>query len=66
VANAGLLTEAERENLQITVVVSDGSSNLVADLAQPAERLLKSMIRKMTGRQALIELGPKVGDGMKG
>jgi len=50
--NAGLLSDAEREDLQISVLVSGGSSDYRADLVEPARKLLNKMIGKMTGRQA--------------
>lgn len=56
VANAGLLAESDRDDLEISVVVSGTSSNYVASLAKPLEALLKRMIGKMTGKQAVLVL----------
>jgi hypothetical protein len=48
------LSDGEKEDLQISVVVTDGSSNYLADLAVPLQKLLSKMIGKMTGKQAVV------------
>lgn len=54
VPDSGLLSEEDKLRLQINVVVTNGSSNYYADLKDTIEGLLKTMIRKMTGKQATI------------
>jgi hypothetical protein len=56
VADAGQLSERYRASLEISVVVTNGSSNLTAKLERILPGLLKTMIGKMTGKQAAIVL----------
>ncbi len=53
-SDVGQLTDAERNELLLNVVVTGGSSKYVAELKEPLERLLKQMIGKMTGKQISI------------
>jgi hypothetical protein len=53
-ADVGQLGDVERSELRLNVVVTGGSSNLVAELKAPIEALLKRMIGKMTGKQAAV------------
>jgi hypothetical protein len=52
--DSGQLSDDTKRRLQISVVVSGGSSDYVTRLSKPAQELLKSMIDKMTGQQAAI------------
>ena len=54
VAHVNQLNENDRQELEIAVKVTGGSSNIASDLAKPIERCLKLMLGKMTGRQATI------------
>ncbi|HEV2511221.1 hypothetical protein [Bosea sp. (in: a-proteobacteria)] len=54
VSHVNQLNEIDRHDLEISVKVTSGSSNLVSDLAKPIERCFKIMLGKMTGRQATI------------
>jgi hypothetical protein len=52
------LDDVDRHELEILVKVSGGSSQQMAELARPLERLSKLMIGKLTGRQvAIVVLG---------
>jgi hypothetical protein len=53
-ADVGQLSDAERNELLLNVVVTGGSSNLWAELRDPLERLLNRMVGKMTGKQAAV------------
>ncbi len=53
-ADVGQLGDAERSELLLSVVVTGGSSDLVAQLKKPLENLLNRMVGKMTGKQAAI------------
>lgn len=53
VADARLLGEADRRAHQVNVKVTDGSSNYLADYRDSLDRLLKQMIGKMNGKQAV-------------
>ncbi|APO53862.1 hypothetical protein LUI11_01860 [Bradyrhizobium diazoefficiens] len=53
-ADVGQLGDAERNELLLSVVVTGGSSDLVAQLKKPLESLLNRMVGKMTGKQAAI------------
>jgi hypothetical protein len=53
-ADVGQLGDAERSELLLSVVVTGGSSDLVAQLKKPLEALLNRMVGKMTGKQAAI------------
>jgi hypothetical protein len=53
-ADVGQLGDAERAELLLSVVVTGGSSDLVAQLKKPLENLLNQMVGKMTGKQAAI------------
>ncbi|MCA1433123.1 hypothetical protein I6F33_09070 [Bradyrhizobium sp. BRP20] len=55
-ADAGQLSEATKADLQISVLVTDGSSNLTAKLERILPGLLKQMIGKLNGKQAAIVL----------
>jgi len=52
--DSGQLSDEIKRRLQISVVVSGGSSDYVTKFAKPAEELLKAMVGKMTGRQAAV------------
>jgi hypothetical protein len=54
VADSGQLTEAEKRELQLNVVVSGGSSNLESRLEKPLLALLKKMVGKLSGKQSAI------------
>jgi hypothetical protein len=54
VADVGQLGDLDRHELQISVIVTGGSSDYLADLAEPLSALLRRMVGKMTGRQAAI------------
>ncbi|UPJ65976.1 hypothetical protein [Bradyrhizobium sp. 191] len=54
IADTSQLSEGERTRLQINVVVTGGSSKLQAKLEQTIPELLKTMIGKMTPKQATI------------
>lgn len=54
IADTGQLTDAEKRELQLNVVVSGGSSNLESKLQEPLLALLKKMIGKLSGKQAAI------------
>ena len=54
VPDGGQLTEAEKRELQLNVVVSGGSSNLESRLEKPLLALLKKMVGKLSGKQATI------------
>lgn len=56
IADIGQLSERSKRALEIRVVVTDGSSNLTADLSKVVEGLLHTMIGKLTGKQAAIVL----------
>jgi hypothetical protein len=56
VADSSQLTEGVKAQLQISVLVTDGSSNLTAKLERTLPSLLKQMIGKMNGKQATIVL----------
>jgi hypothetical protein len=56
VADSGQLSEGVKAELQISVLVTDGSSNLTAKLEKIVPGLLKQMIRKLDGKQAAIVL----------
>jgi hypothetical protein len=56
VADSGQLSEGVKAELQISVLVTDGSSNLTAKLEKIVPGLLKQMIGKLDGRQAAIVL----------
>src|SRR5438105_1424777 len=53
-ADAGQLTDAEKRQLQLNVIVTGGSSNLETRLKEPLEALLKKMVGKLTGKQSAI------------
>jgi hypothetical protein len=53
-ADVGQLGDAERNELLLSVIVTGGSSDLVAQLKKPLEALLNRMVGKMTGKQAAI------------
>jgi len=55
-ADSGLLSEGVKAELQISVLVTDGSSNLTAKLEKIVPGLLKQMIGKLNGKQAAIIL----------
>src|SRR5438105_304194 len=50
-ADAGQLTDAEKRQLQLNVIVTGGSSNLETRLKEPLEALLKKMVGK--GRRSV-------------
>lgn len=52
--DSGQLSDELKRRLQISVVVSGGSSDYVTKFAKPAEELLKAMVGKMTGKQAAV------------
>lgn len=52
--DSGQLSDEMKRRLQISVVVSGGSSDYVTKLSKPAQELLKTMVGKMTGKQAAI------------
>ena len=54
--DSGLLSELDRITLEISVVVTGGSSDYSANLIKPIQGLLKAMIGKMTGKQAAVVL----------
>jgi len=54
VADVGQLNENDRRDLQINVTVTGGSSNYDASLQKQLLSLLRSMVRKMSGKQAAI------------
>lgn len=54
IADISQLSDFDRQDLQISVVVTSGSSDYLATLQKPLERILKRMIGKMSGRQAVI------------
>lgn len=54
VADVGQLGDVDRRELEISVIVSGGSSDYVAKLAEPLQALLKRLVGKMTGKQAAI------------
>jgi hypothetical protein len=54
VADAGQLTDADKRELQLKVIVSGGSSNLETRLKEPLEAVLKKMVGKLTGKQSVI------------
>ncbi|MCA6109589.1 hypothetical protein [Bradyrhizobium cenepequi] len=56
VADTGQLSEGVKAELQISVLVTDGSSNLTAKLEKILPGLLKQMIGKLNGKQAAIVL----------
>ncbi len=56
VADSGQLSDGVRAELQISVLVTDGSSNLTAKLEKIVPGLLKQMIGKLDGKQAAIVL----------
>jgi hypothetical protein len=56
VADSGQLSEGVKTELQISVLVTDGSSNLTAKLEKIVPGLLKQMIGKLDGKQAAIVL----------
>jgi len=56
-ADVGQLTEVERRELQLNVVVSGGSSDYLADLKKPLLALLRKMVGKMTGKQSAVLIG---------
>jgi hypothetical protein len=56
VADSGQLPESVKAELQISVLVTDGSSNLTAKLERIVPGLLKQMIGKLDGKQATIIL----------
>src|SRR5262245_13219842 len=53
VADAGQLSEADRRDLQINIVVTGGSSNYLAELKEPLGAALKKMLGELSGRQAM-------------
>lgn len=55
-ADSGQLSEGVKADLQISVLVTDGSSNLTAKLEKIVPGLLKQMIGKLDGKQAAIVL----------
>lgn len=55
-ADSSQLTEGVKAQLQISVLVTDGSSNLTAKLEKIFPGLLKQMIGKLNGKQATIVL----------
>jgi hypothetical protein len=56
VADSGQLSEGVKAELQISVLVTDDSSNLTAKLEKIVPGLLKQMIGKLDGKQAAIVL----------
>jgi len=52
--DSGHLSDEMKRRLQISVVVSGGSSDYVTKFSKPAQELLKTMVGKMTGKQAAI------------
>jgi hypothetical protein len=56
VADSGQLSEGAKAELQISVLVTDGSSNLTAKLEKIVPGLLKQMIGKLDGKQVAIVL----------
>jgi len=56
VADSGQLSDGVKAELQISVLVTDGSSNLTAKLEKIVPGLLKQMIGKLDGKQAAIVL----------
>jgi hypothetical protein len=54
VANSNKLDEIDRQDLEIVVQVSGGSSNIATDVAGPVSKVLNKMLGKMTGRQINI------------
>ncbi|MGY2845643.1 hypothetical protein ACVIWU_004486 [Bradyrhizobium sp. USDA 4509] len=56
VADSGQLSDAVKAELQISVLVTDGSSNLTAKLEKIVPGLLKQMIGKLDGKQTAIVL----------
>jgi hypothetical protein len=55
-ADSGQLSDGVKAELQISVLVTDGSSNLTAKLEKIIPGLLKQMIGKLDGKQAAIVL----------
>jgi hypothetical protein len=53
-ADIGQLGDSERNELLLSVVVTGGSSDYVAQLKGPLAKLLNRMFGKMTGKQAAI------------
>lgn len=53
-SDSGQLSEALKDRLQISVVVTGGSSDLRAKLEKVMPELLTTMIGKMTGKQAAV------------
>jgi hypothetical protein len=54
VADVGQLGDLERNELLLNVIVTGGSSDYLAQLKKPLEKLLHRMVGKMTGKQAAI------------
>jgi hypothetical protein len=54
VADIGQLGDGDRNDLLLSVVVTGGSSDYVADLQKPMLGILKRMVGKMTGKQAAV------------
>lgn len=54
VADIKQLSDADRQSVQISVLVTSGSANLDADYRKALTTLLVSMVGKMSGRQAAI------------
>lgn len=53
VADIGQLGDADKNDLLLSVTVTGGSSNYLADLKPVLEGLLRTMVGKMTGKQAV-------------
>jgi hypothetical protein len=52
--DSGQLSDTVKQRFQISVVVTGGSSDYVANLTKPVQELLKTMVGKMTGKQAAV------------
>ncbi|WP_439359314.1 hypothetical protein [Bradyrhizobium sp. DASA03007] len=54
VADIGQLSEGDRTDLLLSVIVTGGSSDYLAKLQKPLTGILNRMVGKMTGKQAAI------------
>jgi hypothetical protein len=65
-ADIGRLTDADKIDLEISVTVTGGSSNLTTELKGPLERLASKLIGKMTRKQltlVIVAIAAIVGTG---
>ncbi|UYO43895.1 hypothetical protein KQX63_21370 [Rhodopseudomonas palustris] len=54
IADIGQLGDGERDELLLSVIVSGGSSDYLADMKRPLLALLRRMVGKMSGKQSVI------------